>query len=108
MDRSLEELIKELADGIDKYNIPDWISFSAICREIDDSNVGLVVSSIPTKYAEAFYLFIQDSPRTNAGWDSYSIVGGEASLDTQEAVYRKAKYREGVEIVRKYIKRSKT
>ena len=108
MEKSLAEIIKELAEGIDEYNIPDWISFSAICREIDKDNVYKVIHSIPERYIDAFYVFIDESPRTDEEWSNYTVIGGGISSGSDEEISRKNRYRCGVEIVRRYIKSDET
>ncbi|MGH1487276.1 MAG: hypothetical protein ACRBCI_13770 [Cellvibrionaceae bacterium] len=108
MEESLEEIIKKLAQGIDEYNIPDWISFSAICREMDENNVSEVLGFIPAKYKEAFYSFIEESPETDDEWNKYTVIGGGISSNSKEQIDRKIKYRAGVDLVRRHGKRPKT
>lgn len=108
MEVSLEEIIKKLAEGIDEYNIPDWISFSAICREMDENNISEVLSFIPAKYKEAFFSFIEASPETDEEWSNYTVIGGGVSSASREQIDRKIKYRAGVELVRSHYKQPKT
>ncbi|WP_444894987.1 hypothetical protein [Microbulbifer sp. SSSA005] len=108
MEKSLETIIKKLAEGIDDYNIPDWISFSAICREIDESNLQTVLNAIPSKYIDEFHSFITTSPVTNDEWNNYTVIGGGISSGSMEEIERKNRYRAGVEIIRRFRSESTT